>query len=246
MHALPKAILERQGAPAKILPVTVTQVSPLQVTMLGGTVNGVSIGGGTYAVGAANAIVTAGQPPIILPNAAPAAVNAYTKAQTDALVASPGAISPTSVASSGDVSSSGRVSSNGSPFQSVPSHNYSVTSGYVAAWINSDGQIGTSASTRAVKKDLEDFPTELAAAFLGLTPYLGRYTWDDETVPLSVFLLAEDVAAAGFGPDVVPVDDAGAPRSINYSQLVVPLLAALQAQQTQLDALSTRVTAAGF
>lgn len=150
------------------------------------------------------------------------------------------------VAATGNVSASGQVSSNGSPFLSLPSYNYQVTTAYKAVWINGDGQIGYSASTRAVKKDLQPFPDDLTKAFLNLTPYLGRYTWDDESAPLKVFLIAEDVEAAGFGPDVVPTDANGVPESVNYSQVVVPLLAAVKSLQAQVTTLQNRLAAAGI
>ncbi|MFE4469559.1 hypothetical protein ACFRFH_12160 [Leifsonia sp. NPDC056824] len=156
-----------------------------------------------------------------------------------------GSVTAASV-SSGDVASTGRVTSGGSPLTSLPSYGYTVTTSYRAAWINGDGQFGYSPSTRAVKKDLEAFPDSLADAALALTPYLGRYTWDEETDPLKVFLIAEDVQAAGFGPDVVPTDEAGAPEAINYSQFVVPLLALVKRQQSQIDALTQRLTNAGI
>jgi len=166
------------------------------------------------------------------------AANAYTKAQVDSLVASPGAIAPTDVNASGQVTSA-------QPLKSPGSYAYTVTTGYVAAWINNDGQIGFSPSTAAVKKDLQSFPDDLANAFLSLTPYLGRYEWDDESDPLKVFLLAEDTQTAGFGPDVVPVDEAGQPTAINYSQLIVPALAVMRKQQAEIDALKAQVEALG-
>lgn len=151
-----------------------------------------------------------------------------------------------SAQTTGDVYTGGRVTSAGSPFTSLPSYNYQVTTGYKAVWINSDGQIGYSASTRAVKKDLEPFPAELADNLLNVTPYLGRYTWDDESTPLRVFLIAEDMQDAGFGPDVVPTDADGNPETVNYSQVVVPLLAAVKSLQAQVTVLQDRLTAAGI
>ncbi|ODA89818.1 hypothetical protein ATY41_04005 [Leifsonia xyli subsp. xyli] len=59
---------------------------------------------------------------------------------------------------------------------------------------------------------------------------------------MKVFLIAQDVQPAGFGPDVVPLDEDGHPATINYSQLVVPLLAVTRRQQEQIDSLSARLT----
>lgn len=187
-----------------------------------------------------------------------------------------GALSAGSV-SSGNVVSSGQVQSNGAPFVSLPSHNYNCTSGYVACWINGDGTFGTSPSSELVKTGLTPMTGADAQRLLNLTPYWGRYLWDADTDPLRVFFLAEDVRAAGFGPDVAPVaetpvtftgpdgnpvlDASGSPVTvpvgeawtINYSQMVVPLIAAwhdgaqqMQAMQSQIDALTARLKAAGI
>lgn len=180
--------------------------------------------------------------------AAAIAANSYTKSQIDSKIANPPAGSNVSgdVTASGNVTASGRVTSAGAPLTSLPSYNYQVTTGFKAAWINNDGQVGFSPSTLKVKKDLEAFPDDLASAFLDLTPYLGRYTWDAEDSPLKVFLVAEEVQASGFGPDVVPLDDDGEPQTVNYSQVVVPLLAVVKMQQKQIDALTERLNAAGL
>ena len=187
-----------------------------------------------------------------------------------------GALSAGSI-SSGNVVSSGQVQSNGSPFLSLPSHNYNCTSGYVACWIDGNGTFGTSPSSALVKTGLTPMTGADAQRLLNLTPYWGRYVWDADTDPLRVFFLAEDVRAAGFGPDVAPVaetpvtftgpdgnpvlDASGSPVTvpvgeawtINYSQMVVPLIAAwhdgaqqMQAMQAQIDALTARLKAAGI
>ena len=63
-----KTLLEQQGKPVWLVPCTVTQVSPLLVTLLGGdAIPGVSIAGATYSLGAANALLTSPGKPIILP-----------------------------------------------------------------------------------------------------------------------------------------------------------------------------------
>lgn len=122
-------------------------------------------------------------------------------------------------------------------FKSPGSYGYHVTTGYQAMWINNDGTIGISASTRASKKDT--IPLTDLAPLMKLRPVLGRYIWDEEGTPLKQFLIAEDVAEAGFGPDVVPEDEQGKPLSVNYSQLVPALIAKVQE-------LSARLSAAGL
>lgn len=190
--------------------------------------------------------------------------NSYTKTQIDGLVANP----PAGSNVTGDVLASGQVSSNGSPLKSQPSYNYAVATSYKGAWI--DGvtfQIGYSASSELVKSDLQEMQDP---QILGLTPYWGRYVWDTPDSPLKVFLLASDVQQAGFGPDVAPVVEGeplhmhgmdgepilvdgeeviipvGQAYTINYGQLVVPLIAAYKQQQQQIADLTARLTAAGI
>jgi hypothetical protein len=184
-----------------------------------------------------------------------------TTAQMNAAIANPGNINPANVNASGNVTASGQVSSNGSPVKSLPSHNFTVTTGYVACWINGDGQFGTSPSSAAAKIDLTEFTPEDAKRFLAtVTPYWGRYKWDAPDSALKVFVTAEQVAEAGYGPDVAPVVDGDEPLNIgtdddpvmvapgqawtvNYSQLVIPLIAVARVQDERIAALEAQVAA---
>lgn len=68
MQPLAQTILQNQGRPVTIVPCTVTQVSPLQVNILGGTgIPAVKIAGATYTLGQANALLCPPNQPIILP-----------------------------------------------------------------------------------------------------------------------------------------------------------------------------------
>lgn len=163
----------------------------------------------------------------------------YTQAQINNLVANPGAIAPTTVSASGAVTAAGDMNVTG-PIYSPHGRANPVVNNYVSAWLNVDGRIGATASTRSVKTDLEPLPAELAQALLTVEPLLGRYVWDAPDSPLKVFLIAEDMKAAGFGPDVVPRDPDGEPFTINYSQLVVPLLAIVRDQEARIRALEGR------
>lgn len=177
------------------------------------------------------------------------AANSYTAAVIDSKIANPV-----------DVTASGRVYSTG-PLVSPGSHDYNVSVGYVAAWINGDGTIGTSPSSGAVKVDLAVFTDDDSKKLLGVKAYWGRYMWDSSESQLKAFVLAEDLQNAGFGPDVAPTVDGDEPRNIgtkddpvlvepgkawtvNYSQLVVPLIALAQSQQKQIDDLTARLDAA--
>lgn len=65
---LTKALLETQGNPLYLVPCTVTATSPLTITLLGQTgVAAVKVAGGTYSLGAANALVAKVGQPIVLP-----------------------------------------------------------------------------------------------------------------------------------------------------------------------------------
>lgn len=162
----------------------------------------------------------------------------YTKVDADAKIAAPGAIAPTSVTASGNISAAGTITSTG-VIKSPGSFAYQVQHGYVSAWINDDGTFGFSPSSVDTKTDLTEMSDP--APVLGIIPYWGRYNWDDPESPLKAFVLAEDVAGAGFGPDVAPLDADGKPFTVNYSQLVVPLLSAVRAQQKQIEALAKRL-----
>lgn len=193
------------------------------------------------------------------------AANSYTKSEIDTKIASPGDITPGNVTASGNLISSGQVQSNGSPLKSLPSHNYNMNVGsWVAGWIDGDGTFGTSASSVLLKTGLVQMAADDVAKLLTIPAYWGRYVWDDADSPLKVFVLAEDVHAAGFGPDVAPttsedmlltmpdgspiLDDAGkqcvipagGAWTVNYSQLVVPLLAGFQDLCTRVTALEAK------
>lgn len=182
----------------------------------------------------------------------------YTKSEIDTKVASPGAISPTTVTATGDISTSARVVSQAA-LRSPGSRSYVVSTNYAGGWINEDGTIGISPSTRTLKKNLipmsEAAPSQVDAveALLSLVPYWGHYVWDDDGAPLKSFLIAEDVHEAGFGPDVAPVGDDGQPFTLNYSQLVPALIAAFRSEraaridlESQVGALTTRLDNAGI
>ena len=125
-----------------------------------------------------------------------------------------------------------------------------------------DGRLGATASSAAVKVDLAAMGDADAAKLLAITPYWGRYMWDDPDSPLKAFLLAEDLQEAGFGPDIAPVVEGDGPQNIgteeepvliepgkawtlNEPKLIPLILAALRAQQAQIDALAASLAAAG-
>lgn len=165
----------------------------------------------------------------------------YTRVEIDGLIANP----PAGSAVTGDVSATGNISAAGNvtatgqvfstqPVQSPGSFAFQVTHGYVTCWINDDGTFGFSPSNRDSKQDLVEMGA--GSGILSVKPYWGHYKTDDADAPLKVFVIAEDVQAAGFGPDVAPVDTEGNPFTVNYSQLVVPLLAEVRALREEFNA----------
>lgn len=148
-----------------------------------------------------------------------------------------GGLTAASIGATGNMDASGRVFSAGA-LVSPGSHDYNVSVGYVAAWINGDGTIGTSPSTEALKKDLA--PMNGPTGILDLQPYWGHYDWDDSTERPKSFLIAEKVYDAGFGPDIAPLDADGKPFTVNYSQLVPALIAELQAAVARIAALEAK------
>jgi hypothetical protein len=168
----------------------------------------------------------------------------YTKAQVNALVASPGNIAPANVTANGNVQAAGQVIS-AIALNSPGSRNYLVTTSYVAGWINGDGTLGTSPSGRAVKRDLAAMVPDEVTRLLALTPYHGRFIWDDDDAPLKTFLVAEDLVAADLGDDLVATvqdEELGEVPVINYPLLVVPLLAAVQQLAARVSALEPKET----
>lgn len=183
--------------------------------------------------------------------AASVSTQSYTRTQVDTKIASPGDIHPGNVTATGTISATGTITTeeqvtagslhvNGDT--RIPqAYDRQVTGQCKTVWMDSTGWLGFSSSKHATKKDLTPLPTPLTDALLACTVYVGRFVWDEPDSPVKVFLLAEDVAAAGYGPDVVPTGEDGEPDSINYSQLVVPLLAIAQQQEARLKTLEHTV-----
>lgn len=153
--------------------------------------------------------------------------HAYTKAQVDTLVASPGNIAP------GNVTASGTVSGNyGGDFpaglRSTGAYSTLVTGGgaYVAAWIHNDGRIGHAPSSRRFKVGFK--PIELTIErVLELQGFYFRYLaavpYDQHQQREMMGLLAEETHAAGF-PWLVDYDDEGLPFGIRGDILAVVVL----------------------
>lgn len=183
----------------------------------------------------------------------------YTKAQIDSKIASPGAISPTTVSASGAVvGNTGRFDGG---LYSLDARNFVVVTNYAAQWIDVFGHQGISPSSRRFKQDIEAWAPDLALLFSHLRAVRFHYNvpdqpfgWDEEgreligphpdpgLGPWQYGFIAEELVDAGLEQFTFKDAD-GLVMGINYDRLVVPLFAAIQAQQSTLDDLLQRVEA---
>jgi len=144
------------------------------------------------------------------------AARSYSKGDIDAKVANPPSVSTSNVTANGNIAATGQVYSE-QPFRSPGSRNYNVSTNYVAGWINSDGTIGTSQSSRRFKQDIEVAAID-PQAVLGLQLFQFRYIdevrkRDDPTHPnyvgpdyhvqVNLSVMAEDLHEAGLWQFVV-------------------------------------------
>ncbi|MGG7510963.1 hypothetical protein [Plantibacter sp. YIM 135249] len=183
----------------------------------------------------------------------------YTKSEIDGRIASPGAISPSTVSASGSVSGS-TGTFNGGVF-STDARNFVVVTNYAASWIDVNGHFGISPSSRRFKQDIETWSPDLALLFSKLRAVRFRYNISDQPIgldahgnpilgphpdpglgPLQYGFIAEELVEAGLEQFTFKDAD-GLVMGINYDRLVVPLFAAIQAQQSTLDDLLQRVEA---
>lgn len=95
------------------------------------------------------------------------ATNSYTKAQIDSKIASPGAISPASVAASGDVSGSTGHFNGG--LYSTDAYSFNLTGTRVTGWHGIDGHVATASSSERFKTNIVDAKLiDKAEAILGI------------------------------------------------------------------------------
>ena len=177
------------------------------------------------------------------------AANSYTKVQIDSKIASPGAIAPTTATTSGDVQVGGKL-------LNPDAVSYVITTPRYTGWIEtSTGRHGNTSSSRRFKQDIVDAQIDVDA-FLSVVPFLFHYIAEvrkrddpsfeeyigpDYVVADEYGLMAEDLDAAGMTPWVY-YDADGRPESVNYTMLVVPLLAAARQQQEQIASMTSAIT----
>lgn len=185
--------------------------------------------------------------------------NAEITTQINTKVATPGAISPTSVTASGNVSAGGTLTVTGATQLNgslrVPdAYNFDITYTRRTAWLGDDGRLGYASSALEKKTDIRAASADVnLTAILDVEPKSFIYRAElarrtqlriDEGVDYvprrELGLIAEDLAAAGLGGFVIR-DASGKPEGIEYSMLSVALLAVARAQRTALAELLARV-----
>jgi len=108
--------------------------------------------------------------------------------------------------------------------------------------IDSTGQLGTTSSSRSVKKEVRDMG-DATDRLLALRPVMFRYR-QEQTVPSGELppeygLIAEEVAEVF--PDLVVYDEAGLPFTVKYHVMAPMLLNEMKKQQQVIAVLSSRI-----
>ncbi|HZU43535.1 MAG TPA: tail fiber domain-containing protein [Terriglobales bacterium] len=99
-------------------------------------------------------------------------------------------------------------------------------------FVNSNGQLGTLASSARYKHDIHDMD-ERSGGLFRLRPVTFRYNFDSDG-ERQYGLIAEEVEK--IYPELVTRDEEGKPESVQYHELIPMLLNELQHQQRTLDA----------
>ena len=161
---------------------------------------------------------------------AAALANYYTKAQTDSKVANPGAIAPSQINMGGE-------------FYSPTARANPVVTSYVAAYLNSDGRLGATPSSRRFKQQITQWSMNWQALFaVELFAYKYNAAVDElgAKAPREIGLMAEDLDALGLTWLVV-YDEDGLPWAVAYERLSLLLIPAVQDHEKRLSALEKLV-----
>ncbi|MET4780800.1 hypothetical protein [Glaciihabitans sp. UYNi722] len=159
------------------------------------------------------------------------AANSYTRAQTDSKVATPGAISPTTVNASGIVTADAGISS-------LDARNTTVITNRTALWIDGAGRMGNSSSSVFVK---QDFAPADAAAKVNALLHLGLLDFRridaveelGESAPVELGSIVEYVA--GTPLEGMTFNDAqGKPQGINWADMIPTMIATMQSMHARI------------
>lgn len=168
-------------------------------------------------------------------------INATVKAATDSYL-STGTVNMANLVINA-LTASGSVSAAG-PIFTPHGRATPVTTGYVSAWLNSDGRVGATASSIQFKQDIE--PADTAAevdALLRLALIRFRYIEDVEkhgdAAPWHLGSIAEYMQLTALS-EWVPLDQDGNAFSINWEHVTIPMVAALQSANARANASDAR------
>lgn len=109
-----------------------------------------------------------------------------------------------------------------------------AATGSAVHYNSTTGQMGPNTSSRRFKEDITDMEQDASKIF-GLRPV--SFNWKPEHLrgPRTFGFIAEEVAEVF--PESVPRDSNGECMSVNYEQLVVPIVAVMKQQQKTIEAL---------
>jgi len=115
-----------------------------------------------------------------------------------------------------------------------------TSSGGVPVLINSSGQMGTMASSRRYKEDIQDMG-DASRGLMDLRPVTFRYkkAAEDGSKPLQYGLIAEEVAEVY--PDLVVYNKEGLPDAVQYQNVNAMLLNEVQRQKAEIRRLEDRL-----
>lgn len=178
----------------------------------------------------------------------------YNKAQLDSMFASRDSAIASHTHSGGDINSGtiGIGISTGQPVFFTNAYNTNLTGTRRTAWLQSDGRLGYASSTRDKKASIDPANID-PASVLKLEPKSFIYKAEVarrtslrinegiDYVPKREYgLIAEDVAEAGLSQFVI-YDGNGKIEGVEYSMLVVALIALAKAQDKRIVDLDTRL-----
>ncbi|MDJ0325520.1 hypothetical protein QMG61_17310, partial [Cryobacterium sp. PH31-AA6] len=169
----------------------------------------------------------------------------YTRAEIDSKVASPGAITPTTVTASGAVS--GLTGTFNSGITSLSVHDNLVTAGYVSVYVDSSGNFGYQPSASRFKQDVTPAtidPASFYAAEIVRFRYKQSVQAMGQAANIEIGGIAEQFVACGLG-EYVTRDDDGTLTGIAYERLSIGLLGVVQSQNARLAAVEKYIAALG-
>lgn len=122
---------------------------------------------------------------------------------------------------------------------SIDVRNHIVGSSYAGVWVNGDGRLGISPSSRRYKKNITTW-TKDPTPLLQLRAVMFRYTEQETSDPRQIGFIAEELEGLGFS-EFIFYDEDGEVQGLNYDRMTVALLMLAQHQEDRLSALEERV-----